>query len=131
MTNELSPSEVVELAELIAGHSTDEDGNPMPLDVALQIIEDTEVYDISLTGRAYLMHLRFFYAYLNYGDLVPASDMKQRASEAIRGFCRDMGEKGFTFESTRKRQRDLILTSVYFLFLGLTIGIIIARHFKI
>lgn len=131
MSNDLSPSEVIELAELIAGHSSDDEGNPMPFDVALQIIEDTERYELALTGREYLLHLKLFSAYISYGDLVPYSSLREKSIAAVDFFCKDMHSRGFVFTNKRSSTLKTLLLMLYALILGMTIGILIARHFTV
>lgn len=103
----------------------------MPFDVALQIIEDTDRYELSLTDREYLMHLRFFYAYMRYGELVPSASLKDKAMAIFNEYYAEIGRNGYAIVNLKESRHSKLWIALCALSVGVIVGILLAHHFKI
>lgn len=93
--NDLSPSEIVELAEFISCYSQDDDGNTLPLAEAMQIVETTDAYNLQLSPSNYLIYLKFIQTVQKDGPLMPVNKLPDVVSK----YLLDMYKNGYSLLS--------------------------------
>ena len=104
---DLTPGEVVDLAEIIASQSRDDDGNPVPLEEALGIVERTDRFQISLPPREYLKMTKLLMLDQACGPLIPLS----HTPDIVATVLREMSDDGVVF-ARRTRLRLMLVALV-------------------
>ena len=112
--NDLSPSEVLELAEFLSAYSSTEEGTPMPLDTALRIVEDTDTYNLQLTPSNYLIYLKVLSVCASGDTLLPVSKLPVAFSNLLQ----QMEDNGFVVVDRRNLKRRSWRIGAIWFFIG-------------